>query len=166
VRNLLEKGRRKFTNLLLIGPSNTAKSFLLAPLELVYGDRCFVSPANTRFSWEGIEDADVALLQDFRHTPDLIDWSTLLRLLEGTTVKLPRPRNHFRTDLLIPSSNKVAIFATSKDELVPAFGADELEIEMMSTRWCTFRLGYRLSEEEAVVCEPCASCFSKFILEL
>ena len=164
IRDLLQKGRKKFTNLLIVGPSNTAKSFLLEPLTEVFEERCFTSPANTRFSWCGIENADVALLQDFRYSPELIDWATLLRLLEGTTVKLPLPRNYFKNDLVLPSSNKISIFATSKDEILPPYLDDELELEMMRNRWKTYKLSYRFSEEESIECQPCGPCFSKFFL--
>ena len=92
VRNLMEKGRMKYTNIILCGQASCGKTFLFAPLEIIFGDRCCTSPARTRFSWSGIKEADVVFLNDFRCTPELIEWSDLLRLLEGATVKLPLPR--------------------------------------------------------------------------
>ena len=43
IRQLLEKGRQKRLNILLIGPTNCGKSFLLNPLELIF--KTFINPA-------------------------------------------------------------------------------------------------------------------------
>ena len=67
IRILLEHGRGKYRNLLLIGPANCGKSFLLGPLPHIY--KCFSNPAATSFAWVGVEDAEVIILNDFR-------WST------------------------------------------------------------------------------------------
>lgn len=61
---LLRDGRGKYRNLLLIGPANCGKSFLLSPLTSIY--RSFSNPASTSFAWVGVEDAEIILLNDFR----------------------------------------------------------------------------------------------------
>jgi len=42
VKSLLEKGRGKFCNILIKGPANTGKTFLLNPLNIVY--KSFTNP--------------------------------------------------------------------------------------------------------------------------
>ena len=108
----LEKGRQKRLNILLVGPTNCGKSFLLNPLELIY--KTFINPATGKYAWIGLDEHEVAYLNDFRWSPELIEWSDLLLLLEGQTIHLPRPKNVFATDLCIPRENTIPIFATSK----------------------------------------------------
>ena len=55
VRTLLEKGRGKHCNIMLIGPTNRAKTFLLNPLNVIYNT--FTNPASGSFAWVGAEKA-------------------------------------------------------------------------------------------------------------
>ena len=64
IRNLLEKGRGKRRNLLLIGRGNTAKTFLLNPLKEVYPEH-FSNPAASSFSWIGADEASVIFLNNY-----------------------------------------------------------------------------------------------------
>ena len=63
VKDLLEKGRRKFRNM-ICGPANSAKTFLLNPLTSVYNTFC--NPACTSFALVGAEEAECSFLNDFR----------------------------------------------------------------------------------------------------
>ena len=54
VRELLEKGRSKFRNIMICSPANSGKTFLLNPLTSIYDT--FSSPAPTSFAWDGAED--------------------------------------------------------------------------------------------------------------
>ena len=57
VRNLLKMGRGKFWNVLLKGPANTGKTFLLNPLNVVY--KTFSNPATSHISqWLSMEYAN------------------------------------------------------------------------------------------------------------
>ena len=46
---LLEKGRGKYRNLMLVGPANCGKTFLLKPLNVIY--HTFTNPASGTFAW-------------------------------------------------------------------------------------------------------------------
>jgi len=70
LRDLMNLGRGKFRNILLVGPANTGKTFLLKPLESIF--HSFVNPATDKYAWVGCESAEVILLQDFRWVPELI----------------------------------------------------------------------------------------------
>jgi len=64
MRQALQKGRQKNRNILITGPTNCGKSFLLNPLELIF--KCFVNPATGRYAWIGLDECVVAYLNDFR----------------------------------------------------------------------------------------------------
>ena len=165
LRQLLEKGRKKRLNILLIGPTNCGKSFLLNPLELIF--KTFINPTTGKYAWIGLDEYEVAYLNDFRWSPELIEWNDLLFLLEGQTVHLPRPKNVFATDLCIPRENTIPIFATSKRP-IEFFGKynsrDERENEMMSSRWNTFEFSFQIPLNECKEIQACAHCFSKLVV--
>ena len=91
VKELLVKGRGKFRNVMLTGPANCGKTFLLNPL---------TNPASTSFAWVGAEKAEVVVLNDFRWSPQIIAWHDLLLMLEGQLVHLPAPKCHFANDIV------------------------------------------------------------------
>ena len=100
VRTLLRKGRGKKRCLLLTEPGNTAKTFMLLPLKVVFPET-FSSPAGSKFSWLGAEESSIIFLNDYRWYPvphGNIEWSAFLHLLEGLHAKLPSPKNHFVND--------------------------------------------------------------------
>jgi len=163
LRELLTKGRGKHRNLLIIGPANSGKTFLLKPLELIFN--CFVNPANDKYAWVGAEKSELILMQDFRWTPELISWKDMLLLLEGESVHLPAPRNQYKYDVCIDSD--IPVFATSKNriEYVGKFNSrDDRETEMMEVRWKVIEFNQRILEIDQKVMTPCAKCFSKLVL--
>ena len=70
VRNLLEKGRGNYRNVILKGGANCGKTFLLNPLIVIY--RAFCNPARCSFAWVGVEDSEVVFLNDFRWSPAVL----------------------------------------------------------------------------------------------
>ena len=64
IRTALEKGRGEKQNVMLTGPTNCGKSFLLNPLKDIFN--AFVNPANSTFAWVGAETAETVYLNDFR----------------------------------------------------------------------------------------------------
>ena len=98
VCELLEKGSKKRLNIFLVGVSYCGKSFLLEPLEQIF--YCFTNPAQSKYVWTGLHAAEVASINNFRWSKELI------------ACKLSRPKNVFANDLNIPCSNTIAIFAT------------------------------------------------------
>ena len=111
----LKNGRQKQNNIMLVGPTNCGKSFLLDPLELIY--KMFINPSATSYAWVGLEESEIAYLNNFRYTPECIKWSDFLLLLKGQTFNLPRPRNQFSSDLTILRDNTIPFFATSKSPI-------------------------------------------------
>ena len=101
LRELLEKGREKFRNIIIVGSANCWKTFILIPLTKIFNT--FPNPANGKYAWLGVEKADLVFLNDFRWNPETISWKELLLLLEGQTVHLPTPKNHYTQDIFIDS---------------------------------------------------------------
>ena len=165
IRDLLVNGRGKFRNLMIYGPSNCAKTFMLRPLKIIFQDRLFDNPANDKYAWIGADEAEVILLQDFRFSKEVIPWKDLLLLLEGETVKLPAPKNHFLRDVIIDTD--VPLFATTKAPIVyrgPYNMEDERETEMMNNRWRKIQFKHVFEEEQQKNLKPCGSCFAKLVL--
>ena len=86
----------------------------------------------TTYAWTGLDEAEVAFLNDFCWSKELIAWHELLNLLKGTPCKLSRPKNVFATDLSIPRSNGIPFCATGikSIESVEAYGQRMNEIQI------------------------------------
>lgn len=102
---------RQKNNIILVGPTNCGKPFFLNPLEIVF--KSFVNPANRKYPWVGLEECEVAYLNDFHWSSEII-WSDFLLL---QTVHLSRPKNIYATDLCIWRDNSLPIFATRKSQI-------------------------------------------------
>ena len=85
MRDLLEHGRGKFWNVLIVGPANFGKTFLLKPLEIIF--QAFTNPANNKYALVAEGQAEMIVLQDFRWSSELICWKDLKLFLEGENVK-------------------------------------------------------------------------------
>ena len=163
VLTLLEKGRGKYRNIVIIGPANCGKTFILSPLTKIF--KAFCNPATGSFAWVGAENAEVLFLNDFRWSKEIIPWHDFLLLLEGSLVHLPAPKTHFMSD--INFENDTPVFATGKHQLVYVRGGevDDRETEMMAVRWKVFRFSYQIPSDEQRDITPCPTCFANFILE-
>ena len=161
VRCLLSKGRGKYRNILIKGPANCGKTFMLDPLNSIY--RSFKNPATTSFAWVGAQNCEIIFLNDFRWSEKVIPWHDLLLLLEGQTVHLPAPKSHFPED--IEFVKDAPIFCTGKEELVYVRGGvlDERETEMMRVRWKIFNFHAQIPRTEQVDILPCPRCFAELM---
>ena len=162
VYQLLKLGRGKYRNIFIHGPANCGKSFLLQPLKLVF--KIFLNPAHGTFAWVGVDECEVIFLNDFRWSPTLIAWETLLVLLEGDITHLPAPKKLCHKDIEIQSD--VPIFATSDMPIVFAKGGtiDMTNTRMMEVRWRSFNLWKVIPESERKELQPCARCFAQLVL--
>lgn len=173
VRELLRVGRRKLRNIFIKGDEGCGKSFLLDPLEKIYS--VLTTPAS-KYGWADIEDKqhEVVYLNDFRWGPGnmgpdgtgLIEWDVLLRLLDGSSVKMKRPRNLFSTDAELPRSNTIPVFANGADmiESVCYGNGKQREQMMMDKRWKLYAFHHRFADEVRVDLDPCGACFARLAL--
>jgi len=88
----------------------------------------------------------------------------LFLLLEGETVKLPAPKNHFSSD--IESTGDTPIFATGKEK-VKYKGiynmVDDRETAMMDSRWRYIKFTHVFSEADQKDIPLCGVCFAKLV---
>ena len=111
---VLEKGRGKYKNIYIYGPSNCGKSFLFGPLKTLFN--AFCNPATGSFAWLRADEAEVIYLNDFRLNPTVIAWADLLQALEGNVVQVPAPKNHCKRDFGL--SADTLFFATADAPMV------------------------------------------------
>lgn len=165
VAGAIRNGRKKYNNIMLTGRSNCGKTFLLKPLRLIFGSKLFENPPRDKYGWQGVQGAQIICLQDFRYNKEVISWSDLLLLLEGETVKLPAPKNHFAEDIVIDSANDIPILATGPTKIAYSlFSPDHhVETEMMTSRWKIFELTHVFAKENQRDIAPCGHCFAKMI---
>ena len=162
MRKLLNEGRGKFRNIIIVGPANCGKTFILKPIEKLYAT--FSNPANDKYAWVGADKAEAIFLNDFRWSSELIPWSNFLLLLEGHTVHLPAPKNHFSSDVCI--NKDTPIFATSLEPIkfVGRYNStDDRENEMMTVRWHIIPFKHQIPQREQKELKPCVKCFSELV---
>ena len=163
LRELLVKGRGKFRNLMITGPTNCGKTFLFRPLEHIFDT--FSNPSNDKYAWLGAEKAQIIFLNDFRWSSEMIAWKELLLLLEGQAVHLPAPKNHYAKDICV--SSDTPIVATGKSRIMfqgRGGQSDPMENEMIDVRWRFFELFKQIPAEQQLEISPCPKCFAKLTL--
>ena len=135
---------------------------MLRPIELLFNT--FSNPVADKCAWVRADKAEVILLNDFHWTRELIEWKSLLLLLEGDQVSLPAPKNHFAMDVCI--NTDVPIFSTSKDVIKYKHNTeDKAEDNMMESRWKVFKFTHSIPEKEQKQLLPCSRCFAKLVLK-
>ena len=143
---VLSKGRGKYRNIMITGNANCGKTFLLNPLTVIY--ETFCNPATGSFAWVGVENAECIFLNDFRWSPQIIQWHDLLLMLEGHVVNLPAPKTHFCRDISLTTDTP--IFCTGKHRLMYVKNgiADERECRMMDVRWKIFHFTHQIPRKQ------------------
>lgn len=162
IKDLLIKGRSKFRNIMICGPANSAKTFILNPLTSVYNT--FSNPACSSFAWVGAEDAECIFLNDFRWSAQIIPFHDFLLMLEGQMVHLPAPKTHYARDIVFDKDTP--IFCTGKQPIIFIKNGviDQRETDMMGIRWRTFFFNVRIEERNQKEIPTCPKCFSDFVL--
>ena len=172
-------GRKKHNNLIIIGESNCAKTFLLEPLNKVFKEGVQNAPASSVFGWLGVNKKRVIYLNDFRwvnpvsQNKGVITWDAFLRLLEGGICDLPAPMNSHSTHIRLEASNDVPVLCTSigpikfylQRENEPQTSRHTKENKMMQERWMKpIELTHEFEEDKKIVVDPCGWCFCKFVV--
>lgn len=158
----IEKGRGKNRNILLVGNSNCGKTFLLKPLTKIF--QTFQAPATSTFNWVGAEKAECVFLNDFRWSERIISWGDFLNLLEGEPIHIPVPKTHFAQDVLWTKDTPILATSKSKTRKYERGEIDEIETEMMDSRWKVFLFRHQFSKENIVDLLPCPRCFAELVL--
>ncbi len=164
LRELLMKGRGKWRNLMIVGPANCGKTFLLQPLTTIF--KTFANPATTTFAWIGVQDSEIIFLNDFRWSSEIIAWKDLLLLLEGQIVRFAAPKSQFARDIVLEKDTPV--FATSIAPIIYTgrctSASNRMEDDMMDSRWKVFELRHQIPQGEQKEIPPCGRCFAELVM--
>ena len=162
IRQLLENGREKGSNILITGPRDCAKTFLLRPLTKIF--KCFTNPSSGTYAFVGIQNKEVAFLNDLRYNTLMLPWQDFLNLLEGIEVHIPTPKTHYAEDIELESD--IPFFATSIGPIqFNGRSSDPAgEDAMMATRWKEFKFTYSIPKSDQVKFPPCPRCFAELVL--
>lgn len=164
VKNALSKGRGKGRNILITGPANCGKTFMLKPLCDIFD--AFVNPASGTFAWVGVEEAEIIFLNDFRWSERILPWQDMLRLLEGDKIHVPTPKTHFAQDIILEKDTPIFCTAPSRiRKFSRNYDVNEVESEMMDVRWKTFTFFHQMKISETRDIPSCQKCFADFLLE-
>lgn len=167
VTNSLTHGRSKGRNLMIIGGTNCAKTFILLPLVDIYDTFC--SPAEGTFNWVGAPKKELVLLNDIRYEKDgdkkVMAWAQFLNLLDGSPLSIGMPKSHFACNTEWRAQQP--IFATSDgpiQRITKDGRVDAGETAQMNERWVRMDFTHRfMSPDYSLV--RCARCFASLILE-
>ena len=88
LKTLKIKGLGKHRNVIVIGPANCGKTFLFRLMEKLF--KVFCNPAEDKYAWVKVVDAEVIFLSDFRWCKEMISWKEMLLLLEGQPFHFPK----------------------------------------------------------------------------
>ena len=157
IKELLEKGRSKFRNLMICGPANSAKTFILNPLTSIYDTFC--NPVSSSFAWVGAQECECIFLNDFRWSVQLIQWHDFPLMLEGQIVHLPAPKMHYARDIVFDKDTPIV--CTSKQPIVYIKNG---VLDMMSVGWKIFHFSVHIEEKDQQEIPKCAKCFASFVL--
>ena len=134
--NAMLKGRSKNNCVCLCGRyGNEGKSFMLAPLaEIFSADQLFRTPSPGNFPLLGIEHSRVLLWDDWRWNESTLKIQTLLLLLEGQPLHVPRPQNRFGGHFTWTGTSPVFITGRVDDLNTPKGMITEQDLSMVRNR--------------------------------
>ena len=97
IKNALILGCRKETNILLYGPADCDKTFLLKAVCKILPN-IFLNPASSTFGWMGVENSNLIFLNNLRQKcpgskHGNTEWQDLLNMLDWLPITLPAPMN-------------------------------------------------------------------------
>ena len=124
------------------------------------------TPQNYFYAWTGLDEVEVAFLNDIRWSKELITWHELMSLVEGDFSKLSRPKNVFASDLSIPRWNSISYFATGikSFQFAGVYGQqNERETDMMDNQWKIFEFTNQILKNESLGIEI-PKCFFNLVI--
>ena len=162
----LREGRSKGNIVCHVGiGGNEGKSFLLAPLMLVFGDDfVFLTPPPSGFPLLGMEKAKIVLLDDWRFNEDILSYNLQLLWFEGKPFVIARPQNTFSGHLRYKKDAPIFISTLEADLLSVKKHIQQGDVSMMLKRLTVFRFTAPLETVTKIPTCPC--CFARFLLSL
>ena len=167
----LRWGRRKSTNVLIVGEPDGGKSFLLKPLGRIF--KSFIRRGQSEnFALQGVHGHEICLLQDVRYESFGLPWDDWLAWGEGEEVTVKMPRSHFAESKKYTGT--APLFATMADLFsYPITEARkhgrnvEKENRQFNSRWAIVRFRNEIPvEERNVALEACGRCAAEWYAEV
>ena len=143
------------------------QTFMLEPINQIF-TKTFANPTRSSFNWIGASEADVIFLNDFRYdsTHEIIPWSDLLNLLDGSKLHVAAPKTSHAKD--IAWTEKQPIFATGPEKIQRFYkGTTSInagETKQMDARWVYVHLTHIIKEIDNEIIS-CGRCFAQLILD-
>ena len=169
IRQALQDGCKKHTNLFVYGPNTSGKSHVLKPLAEIFDGCAFLRPVGKgNYPLQEIFGSKVCVLQDVRVSTFKLDFDSLLVWFEGEKFPVPLPRNSHSKDKWYNERAPIFISSGSKFR-IPEAEARRLQVDaeeqnrMMDARFQFFHFARSLSKHEKVECAPCARCFAEWL---
>ena len=166
----LRQGAGKYRNVFHYGPRNAGKSFMLAPLQEIFGERwCFVRPAGTsNFPLQALIGKKIMVLQDCRVSSLKLSFDSLLVLFEGETVTIPLPKNMAMADFRYNARCPIFVSSGDKFRISTAEAAREQvdfdsQNAMMAARFTHFYFHRSKAQQEIVECPSCPRCYACWV---
>jgi hypothetical protein len=162
----LAEGRKKKTNVFLVGPTNAAKSFLIKPLKNIY--KVYEVPDSGTHQLEALLGREVVFLNEFEWDPAWMQWPYLKRFFEGGSVPVARPKNR-GGNVEFTLDSPVIGTLSSPIQLFTKIGRNAVvnthETDQMNSRVVYLHLTVGIAPDAIVECPPCSRCASELYLE-
>ena len=157
------KGRGKWRNLMIAGPANCGKTFLLLPLTTIF--KTFSNPATTTFAWIGVQDSGIIFLNDFCWSSEIIAWKDLLLLLDGQIVRFAAPKSQFARDIVLEKNTPAVAMSIAP---IMHTGrctstSSRMEDDMMDSRWRVFEPRHQIPQSEQKEIPLFGRCFPELV---
>ena len=161
----LQSGRKKMRNLCLVGPMNTAKSYLFKGLTLIF--KTYSRPDGGSYQMEEMLGKELIFLNDFEYDDDAkkwCPWQYFKRFLEGEDLTIACPKNRGGNQ---PFDSDAPVFLTAPQEISLYRGKqrDEYETKQMRTRVKYCNITAEIKKEDLKEVDPCAHCAARVYLE-
>ena len=170
IREALQTGAEKHTNVYVYGPKDAGKSHVLKPMVAVFGEYCFVRPVGKKnsFPLQALFDKKVCVLQDFRASTYQMGFDDLLVWFEGESFEVPLPQNSHKGNRVY--SEKAPLFISAGSKLrISQKEAVELQVNpeeqdaMMDARFTSFRHPVPVPQSRLRKVKPCPKCFARWV---
>ena len=162
LKTLIIKGRGKHRNVMVTGPTNCGKTFLICPIDKLF--KAFCNPPEDKYAWVEVVDVEVIFLKNFRWCKEMISWKEMLLLLEGPPVHFPASKNNYSESVCLVSDTFVVATSSSHVGFESNRKSGEVENKMMEALWKVFEFTHQVPYNEQKEVEPCGSCFSELVL--
>jgi hypothetical protein len=167
VAEALREGRGKGSCFFTQGPSDSGKSFVLYPLELIFKTYKPPDPAGEpSYPLSKLIGSEIILCNEFEWDKRIVSWAGLKKLFEGEPVMVALPKNGGE-DVIWSKDAPVIGSVRHRIAMVTRGVVNEDESEQMDNRVSYMKFWYDLKQAPGgrKKCKPCKACGARLYLE-